>query len=288
MSASLACTPLSPALGVLVENFDFRLQPDAEQSEALRSLLWKHHVILLSGLQIDAEQQRMLLEIFGAVADEFGKGQYYSIERSNKSPDSNEGSELSYHADFGFTSRPLEVISLYGMEIPQGSAPTGFASGVRACRELPPLLRARLEGKFVLHASDVTSEHPQSAGRLNPEDLSTKQYTGAIYPAILPHPKTGEEILFFNEYMSIRFEGLSREESDTLLAETLAHLYKPENVYEHSWRQGDLIIFDNIALSHSRGKGAARALRRVVVGESPFLSVLPAAMGNGGAIPSRN
>lgn len=285
MSASLAFTPLSPALGVVIENYDPCLQATAEQAEALRSLLWQYSLLLFPQVQMDAEQQRKVMEIFGPVTDEFGTGQYYSIERSHRSSESDEGTELPYHSDFGFTKRPLEAISLYGLDVPPISACTGFANGVRGCQKLPSALRARLEGKLVLHASDVTSEHRQSMGRMDPEDLSTKQHTSTLCPAIFPHPKTGAEILFLNDYMSIRFEGLDRQESDMLLSEALSHLHQPENVYEHIWRPGDLIIFDNIALSHKRGSGLARTLRRIVVGESPFLSVLPAATEGRAALP---
>lgn len=281
----LVSKPLSPAVGVVVGGYNFGIPPTKEQAEAIRSLLWRYHLILFPAVNVDPEQHRRLVDIFGPVADEFGNGQYYSLVRS---PETDEGGELSYHCDFGFTSTPLEVVSLYGEDVPPVSARTGFANGVRACQQLSPGLRARLEGQLVLHASDVTIENQQSSGRLHPEDLSNKQYTAALHPAILRHPRTGEEILFLNEYMSIRFEGLSYEESESLLSAGLSSFLSPGNVYEHTWRQGDLIIFDNIALSHRRTNGPARTLRRIVVGKSPFLSVLPAAMKSSGRLPNKN
>jgi taurine dioxygenase len=285
VSGFLTSTPLSPAVGVVVESYNFGIPPSTEQAEAIRGLLWEYHLILFPAVNVNLEQHRGLVEIFGPVADEFGNGQYYSLVRS---PETDQGGELLYHCDFGFTSTPLEVISLYGVDIPAVSARTGFANGVRAYQQLSAGLRARLEGQLVLHASDVTIENQKSSGRLHPEDLSNKQYTAALHPAVLRHPKTAEQILFLNEYMSIRFEGLSRKESDLLLSETLSYLLSPGNVYEHTWHQGDLIIFDNIALSHKRTNGPGRTLRRVVVGKSPFLSVLPAAMTCSGGLRDKN
>jgi hypothetical protein len=47
-------------------------------------------------------------------------------------------------------------------------------------------------------------------------------------------------------------------------------LYDPAFVFEHEWRQGDVVIWDNLALQHSReafreGQDGTRDLRRVVV-----------------------
>jgi alpha-ketoglutarate-dependent taurine dioxygenase len=47
-------------------------------------------------------------------------------------------------------------------------------------------------------------------------------------------------------------------------------LYRPENILKHSWRNGDFVIWDNIALQHMRGSLAhcgKRVLQRVIVGK---------------------
>ena len=53
-----------------------------------------------------------------------------------------------------------------------------------------------------------------------------------------------------------------------MLEELFAHLYAPENVFEHEWRQGDLVVWDNIAAQHARGnvemEGPERSLRKVI------------------------
>ena len=39
-------------------------------------------------------------------------------------------------------------------------------------------------------------------------------------------------------------------------------------VYEHEWREGDLLVFDNITMQHARGNvdrdGPTRTLRKVI------------------------
>ena len=91
----------------------------------------------------------------------------------------------------------------------------------------------------------------------------------ARHPALLPHPDTGAPILYVSEMQTDHLVGMSSEESEQLLAEAFATLYRPENCYEHRWRPGDLVVWDNLALQHGRGPivdGDRRSLRRVAVG----------------------
>ncbi|MBX6723501.1 MAG: TauD/TfdA family dioxygenase, partial [Dactylosporangium sp.] len=60
-------------------------------------------------------------------------------------------------------------------------------------------------------------------------------------------------------------------DSKALLARTYAAIYQPSNVYTHTWHTGDLVIWDNIALSHRRPPikaGVARTLRGTEVGDA--------------------
>lgn len=265
MPGVLTATPLSPALGAVVENFDVHADMTSEIADALRKMLGEHHLLLVRNVDLNSADNRRLLSVFGHVQDEFDDGTYYSLVQNPVLPGSDQGEELVYHCDYSFLPNPLQVVSLYGLEIPGPCANTLFASGVRACKTLPAGLRRRLEGKMVMHASDITGPSQTSQGQLTAADLETRPYKGTLHPAILTHPKTAAQVLFFNTYLSIRVEGLGRSESDALLADVFKHMHAPENVYMHEWRPRDFIIFDNIALTHKRDKGAPRVLRRMVV-----------------------
>ena len=59
----------------------------------------------------------------------------------------------------------------------------------------------------------------------------------------------------------------SSEESEDLLEELFAHLYRPEVILKHVWRNGDLVVWDNLAIQHGRSNvttsGPARTLRKI-------------------------
>ena len=91
----------------------------------------------------------------------------------------------------------------------------------------------------------------------------------AHHPVVLTHPVTGDEVLYVNEMQTERINELEPEESDELIATLFAHLYSGEFTYEHRWRMGDLIVWDNVAVQHARREPSEgpRTLQRVTLAE---------------------
>jgi taurine dioxygenase len=52
--------------------------------------------------------------------------------------------------------------------------------------------------------------------------------------------------------MTVGVEGIPQDEADRLLSAVFDHAEKKEFVYEHVWRLGDLLLWDNRCSSHAR------------------------------------
>ena len=99
-----------------------------------------------------------------------------------------------------------------------------------------------------------------------------------LRPVVSIHPTTGQPVLFVNEQHVERIEGLDPAESRALLVALFDHLYAEANIFEHRWRNGDLVIWDNIALQHGRraiGGVRRRKLQRASVAERSLLEQVP-------------
>jgi taurine dioxygenase len=84
------------------------------------------------------------------------------------------------------------------------------------------------------------------------------------------HPRSGKPLLFVSEYYTSHVSELPQEASEKLLQEAFALLYPAEQIYKQHYRPGDLVIWDNIALSHARSRvqpNTRRTLRRMVVNQ---------------------
>ena len=87
-------------------------------------------------------------------------------------------------------------------------------------------------------------------------------------PIGLNHPRTGRTILYVSQMMTSNVAGLPSEESEELLQTLFSYLYDPAHSWQHDWRTGDLVLWDNQAVQHGRPnvslEGPARTLRKVI------------------------
>ena len=89
-----------------------------------------------------------------------------------------------------------------------------------------------------------------------------------VHPVVRVHPVTGRRALFVNEGFTSHLVGLSRIESEGLLALLHRHTTQPELVLRHRWRPGDVVIWDNRATMHYAADDygtAERRMRRVTL-----------------------
>ena len=100
-----------------------------------------------------------------------------------------------------------------------------------------------------------------------PERDKNSIYHGEAYlrPLVKVHPETGVKSLFIGRH-AFGIPGLSRQRSRELLAQLLEHVVaEPTRVYQHQWREGDLLVWDNRALLH-RARPYDYSEPRVLIG----------------------
>jgi alpha-ketoglutarate-dependent taurine dioxygenase len=238
---------------------------DAGKREVLRKAFDERGVLVIRDLDITyAEQDKLCRMVIGdnAAAPAVDRGpQLVSNKEENASAPYG---RLMFHADTMWAPTPLEVISLYATDVAPGSAATLLASGLRALETLPGDLRARIEGMVALQDRD----HVYSRGDHEVLRSHNETKVSTPKPLIHPHPRTGKPILYVSEQNTSGIVGMSKEESEPLLQQLFEHLYADDNVHVHEWRNGDLLLFDNFSMQHSRrhvdAHGPTRTLRKVI------------------------
>lgn len=246
-------------------------EPELERFDAL---FRSHSLLVVRGQALDPEQQISVLARFGEVVDESGTGDYWNrvahygddAEKSGVGDDIPEG-ELSFHSDETFADEPIHVQSLYPEELPTTGGATRFANGARGLAGLPSAVRGRLEGLTARHVYDPTI--PMTHGRYRDDALGECAFRRE-HAVIQPHPYGGPDVLFLTYQHTARILDVDPQEEETLFAEAFEALYRDGNVYDHAWRPGDLVIWDNRVIQHGRAdfdRSQRRVLRRVVVGD---------------------
>ena len=71
-------------------------------------------------------------------------------------------------------------------------------------------------------------------------------------------------MLFVNEGFTALIERMPEDESAAVLKELYRHITRPEALYQHIWRVGDLLIWDNCLTQHRAVRNYELPLRRLM------------------------
>ena len=85
-----------------------------------------------------------------------------------------------------------------------------------------------------------------------------------MHPVVRTHPITGRKCIYVCEGYTTRILDIPEGESRELLDVLFAQVTKPQYVYRHRWRVGDLLMWDNCAVQHLASFDYALPLRRVM------------------------
>ena len=162
--------------------------------------------------------------------------------------------EVVWHSDNSYIETPPAGSMLYAIEIPEdGGGDTSFANQYMAYETLPDVMKLTIDGKAQVHDSSRNS-----AGVLRPTaKLPTKpeEVEGPTHPLVRIHPDTGRQALYLGRrrvWPSNYIVGLENEKSEALLDRLWRHATQDEFVWTHSWRAGDVLLWDNRCALHHR------------------------------------
>jgi taurine dioxygenase len=225
-----------------------------------KQLFDEHKLIVARGQQLNMNRQRELCALIGPILLRKGEDGYMTNEQGGPS-----ASAYCWHADAAYTEHPFDALSLHAIDVVDDASSTLFASAEAAYDTLPPdLCRVLEDCEQEMISPHYTMLAERTCDRRDPEALKQD-----ILPAIFTHPHDGRKCVWVSEMQTARLLGMEWEQSCELLHEAYDHLYAPERMKEHRWHKGDLIIWDNIALQHSRpdvSDSGRRLLQRVIVG----------------------
>jgi taurine dioxygenase len=255
--------PLSAAVGVEILGVDLKRMSEAE-FRAVEQAWHEHSVILLRNQQLDDDHLLAFSRRFGELdpppnqergrISPPGYPDIYVVSNvldKNGDPIGALGNgEAVWHTDMSYLDMPPDASMLFALEIPPSGGNTWFCGMQAAAASLPDDLRRRLGERRVKHDGTYNSGGYLRKG-VTPTDDPIKA-PGAWHPAILKHPANGKPTLYLGRRRNSSIEGLSRAESDALLEELWAHCTQPQFLYEHVWRLGDLVMWDNRSTMHRR------------------------------------
>ena len=255
VAARLETRPLSQALGAEIIGIDLRHKLPKEVYAAIIEQWHESLVILFRGQELSEDEQIRFAEQFGV--GDLSEGHLAGFEQrpglnliTNIRRDGNPvgilpDGEMQFHADQCYLEQPSIGAMLYAIQVPSRGGNTMFGNMYKAYDALAGDVKRRLAGLRARNVYDYNG-NPTHRG-----DVSADAPTW-VHPVVRTHPVTGRKCLFVNRLMSARIEGPPEAESAALLEMLFDHIERREFVYEHVWRAGDVLIWDNRCTVHAR------------------------------------
>jgi taurine dioxygenase len=290
-AADVEVVPGAAPLGAEIRGVDLAAGFTAAAVQRIRDALHRYKVVVLRDQHITPDTQIEFCSHFGRlephVVPQFLVPGYKELVRVSNVLDE-EGKPIglvdagrSWHTDGHFLDKPNMYSMLYALEIPHDDAgrplgATRFASTAYAYAQLPEDMKKRIAGLRGVNSLATVYErmHGANAARNRPP-LTEEQKKEVSHPVARTHPATGEKCIYVSRAATSRIEGLSQEESDSLIGLLADWCVRDETVYQHEWRVGDLLMWDNCGAQHLAVGDYALPKRRVlhrttVGGQAPF------------------
>ncbi|MEM7267618.1 MAG: TauD/TfdA family dioxygenase [Pseudomonadota bacterium] len=258
--------PLHANFAARVTGADITKPLDAETRRKLQSALDQHAVLIIPGPPLNEEQQCEFAENFGELE---GKNYIMNTKArlggkladvSNLDQDDavyghndrrrmfNLGNQL-WHTDSSFKEIPAKYSMLHAHSVTPEGGETQVVDNRHAYETLTEKMKAKIDGLMAEHSIFT------SRAKLGFTDF-TQEEKDALPPVLRPlvrmHEESGRKTLYLASHIG-RIEGMATPDALMLVRELVEHATHPDNIYEHKWEVGDLMIWDNRCTLH-RGR----------------------------------
>jgi taurine dioxygenase len=276
MAGAVQFRPLNGDFGVEALGVDASAPLDQATADALRTAFERHRVLVLRGQRLPPAAHVAFSRHFGEleihVLDEYHKAEYPEIfELSNIGRDGMPNAvhpdlgTLFWHTDASWQAAPALATLLYAEQVPRDGGHTLFADMIGAYEAFGEAERERFRGLAVVHDLHVSR---QKAGYAGMTPAQRDKRPPVVQPLVRIHPPTGRKALFLGSHgQAIR--GMDELAGRGLIERIMSHAVEPRFVYEHVWRPGDLVMWDNRATMHRATEydtaTEPRVVRRTVI-----------------------
>lgn len=233
-------------LGGRVTGLDLSQSLAAETVTQLRQALLDYCVLVFPDQPLSDEDQVRFTSYFGPARAHVRKQRERQVKeifiisnvKENGAPIGALGSAtVDFHSDLSYLTHPGTISLLQALEIPQEGGQTQFCDCRAAYDALDADKRQYLPTLRAVHRHYVEEQNPPGI---------------VSHPLVRTHPETSRKSLYVSPHLTSHIDGFEAEQSDQLLQELYQHMDQPAFVWTHTWRVGDLLMWDNRPTMHRR------------------------------------
>lgn len=268
--------PIAGALGAVIGGVDLAgALPEATLHEIRRAWL-EHLVVFFRGQTLAPADLLAFARRLGTPVEYpfvGGIDGFPEIIAVTKLPEETVNFGGIWHSDTVYLERPPMATVLVAREVPPFGGDTMFANMYAAYAALSPGMQQLLDGLRAVHSSALADVSKTREDRIREHGTGSDEEYVAEHPVVRTHPETGRRALYVNVAHTVRFVGMTEEESRPLLRFLFAHSVRPEFTCRFSWQVGSLALWDNRCAMHNPVNdyhGYRRSMHRIsLAGDVP-------------------
>ena len=273
-------TRLSTHIGAEATGTDLRMPVDAQTRRRLNAAVVEHVALVIREQVFTPEQYLAAVSLFGEPMEQHFT--QYALpgcplvhEVSNRHTDKS-GKRVQHgadwHTDHTNHVRPPKYTSLYAVSLPSSGGDTAIVNMRAGYEALPDAIKQKIGAMKTVNVFQGSASARYSGQSADAQ--AERKPEPVLQPLVRTHPENGTKALYFHPVKAENIVGMDAEESQALLNDLLERSVRPEFIYSHRWRKGDMLIWDNRAAMHRASfdydPSEYRLLYRVLVrGEVP-------------------
>ena len=264
--------PLTANLGVEISGVDLAAALDAEVFRALYRAFLRYQVLLFGPQDLPPGRQVEFARRFGEVqihvmsqyhAD--GHPELYRLsnldDQGRPSGNHPDKGTLAWHTDGSWRRVTGQATIIYGEIVSGKGGETHFCDMYGAYERLDSAWKTRIAGLRAVHNLDFSRTRRHGEDPMT--DVQRQETPPVDHPIVRTHPETGRRCLYLGDHAE-SIVGIPYAEGRALIEELNALAVHPDLTYEHRWKPGELIVWDNRCLMHRATPYDPFTERRVV------------------------
>jgi alpha-ketoglutarate-dependent taurine dioxygenase len=243
----LTAIDLAPKIGTEIRA-DRQDLLEGTYASDIRDLLERRGVVVFREVGFTDEEQLTFSHTLGGVIPQGEKGVFKVTldPKENKMAEYLKGAML-WHIDGSTDDVPTRASLLSARRLSKVGGQTEFSNTYAAFEELPESEGKALEKLRVIHTIESIQRliYPTPTAQ---QIEGWRNYQPKSHPLVWTH-RSGRKSLVLGSTAS-HIEGMDREAGRALLERLEAWSTQPQYVYQHEWKLGDLLIWDNTGTMH--------------------------------------